>query len=94
MGLSVELIQRELMFFFNVVLFIVLIDIITVTTFMLIAVFIIVLLNWVAIVLVTSEPSSMPSIDPGLLLVRVDMVLVLIFFILIRREALNSLHVV
>ena len=94
MGLSVELIQRELMFFFNVVLFIVLIDIITVTTFMLIAVFIIVLLNWVAIVLVTSEPSSMPSIDPGLLLIRVDMVLVLIFFILIRREALNSLHVV
>ena len=94
MGLSVELIQRELMFFFNVVLFIVLIDIITVTTFMLIAVFIIVLLNWVAIVLVTSEPSSMPSIDPGLLLIRVDMSLVLIIFILIRREALNSLHVV
>ena len=94
MGLSVEFIQRELMFFFNVVLLIVLIDIITVTTIMLVAVFIIVLLNWVAIVLVTSEPSSMPSIDPGLLLIRVDLGLVLIFFILIRREALNSLHVV
>lgn len=82
------------MFFFNVVLFIVLVDILTVTTIMLIAVFIIVLMNWVTIVLVTSEPSSMPGIDPSLLLVRVDMFLVLIFFILIRREALNSLHVV
>ena len=94
MGLSVELIQRKLMFIFNVVLFIVLVDILTVTTIMLIAVFIIFLLNRVTIVLVTSEPSSMPGIDPGLLLVRVDMFLFLIFFILIRREALNSLHVV
>ena len=83
-SLSIELIKRELMLFFDVVLLIVFIDILAVAAIVLITVLIIVLLDLVTVVLVTSEPSSVPGVDPGLLLVRVNMVFVLVFFVLVR----------